>query len=210
MAGSAAALSAVPVDAGVNFAAHVEHRGLVVDRTPDHTTAVVVPGGSSLFSSGPRFLIQSNGKTIAALWFPKRSQMIVRQTADPHSPLIGEVDAAWKDGAISLTLKPTHGFAFHTSTFDRVDGRLAPAALSSQAQTVLDLRGVYRAELRDAEGAPVGWLRAQISPHQAARRIYDGVVPAALNGPLLTAATAVLNADVRYIRNHALDVYQGN
>jgi hypothetical protein len=97
-----------------------------------------------------------------------------------------------------------------STAFDRIDGRVVTAALSSQAQTVLDVRGTYRAQLQDSTGAAVGWLRVQISPYQAATRIYDGVVPPSLNGPLATAAVALVDYDVDYIEGHALDVYQGN
>jgi len=204
-------LQAIPVDPAVDFAAHVEHRGLVVDEMPGASPAAVVPAGwYGLTGDGPRFLLQAHKKTMAALWFPEPGQMIVRQSADPNSPLIGEVDAAWKQGAIRLTFKPANGATLHTGAFDRIDGRVSTAALSSQARTVLDVRGVYRAELRDANGASAGWLRVRISPYQGAARIYDGVVPAALNGPLATAAVALLDQDVDYIEGQALDVYMGN
>lgn len=203
-------LKAIPVAPGVDFAAHVEHRGLVVDEMPGASPAVLVPAGWQSRTGGPRFLLQAYDKTIAALWFPEPDQMIVRQTADRQAPLIGEVDAAWEKGAIHLTLKPANGAPFQTGAFDRIDGRAATAALNSQAYTVLDVRGVYRAELRDARGAPAGWLRIQISPYQAATHIYDGVLPASLNGPLATAAVALLDSDVNDIENHAVNVYLGN
>jgi hypothetical protein len=204
------ALSPVRIDRGVDFAAHVEHRGLVVDEMAGGSPAVLVPAAWSSWTGGPRFLVQEHDKTIAALWFPKPGQMIVRQSKDPESPLIGEVDAGWSEGAIHLTFKPAGGPAFHSSTFNRIDGRVVTAALSSQARTVLDVRGVYRAEVRDSQGTPVGWLRARISPHQAATRIYDGLLPAPLNGPLATAAVTLLDSDVDYIEDHALDVYIGS
>ncbi|MGD0949892.1 MAG: hypothetical protein ABSA52_20985 [Candidatus Binatia bacterium] len=204
-------LNAIPVDTGVDFAAHAAHRGLVVDKMAGASAAVLVPAGSQSWTGGPRFLLQANDKTIAAVWFPERDKMIVRGTADPQAPLIGEVDAAWKDGTIRLTLKPAEGASFQTSAFDRIDGRMGRAALGSQVNTRLSVRGVYRAELRDAQGGPAGWLRVQISPHQAARHIYDGVVPASLNGPLATAAVALLDSDVKHIENHAaVDVHLGN
>ncbi len=208
--GCAPGLQAIPVDAGVDFAAHAAHRGLVVDEMPGASPAVLVPAGWQSWTGGPRFLLQAHDQTIAALWFPEPDQMIVRQTADRHAPLIGEVDAAWKHGAIRLTLKPANGAPFQTGAFDRIDGRMATAALGPQVYTVLDVRGVYRAELHDARGGPAGWLRVQISPHQAATHIYDGVLPASLNGPLATAAVAILDSDVTYIEDHAVNVYLGN
>jgi hypothetical protein len=210
LTGCASQLHAVPVDPNVDFAAHVEHSGLVVDEMPGLSRAVLVPAGWHSMMGGPRFLLQAHDKTIAALWFPTPNHMIVRQSADPQSPLIGEIRAKWTEGAIHLTFEPANGPALQSTEFGRIDGRVVTAALSSQAQTVLDVRGTYRAQLRDSTGAPVGWLRVQISPYQAATRIYDGVLPASLNGPLATAAVALLDSDVDYIEGHALNVYQGN
>jgi hypothetical protein len=210
LAGCGSRLHAVPVDPNVDFAAHVEHSGLVVDEMSGAPPAVLVPAGWHVLTGGPRFLLRAEGQTIAALWFPEPDHMIVRQSADPQSPLIGEIHAGWTEGAIHLTLQPAHGAAFQTSEFGRIDGRVVTASLSSQARTTIDMRGTYRAELHDATGQPVGWLRVQISPYAAARRIYDGVVPAPLNGPLATAAVALLDYDVDYIRDHALDVHLGN
>jgi hypothetical protein len=204
------ALHAIPIDPNVDFGAHLEHRGLVVDQMSGPSPAVLVPAGWQSWNGGPRFLLQARGQTIAALWFPRPGCMIVRQTADPKSPLIGEIDAGWSHGAIHLEFKPANGSEFATGTFDRVDGRVTTAALSSQVRTVLDLRGVYRADVRDANGKPVGWLRVQLSPRQAATRIYDGELPASLNGPLAAAAVAVVNADIDYIKRQASDVYMGN
>ncbi|HUI25537.1 MAG TPA: hypothetical protein VL403_05585 [Candidatus Kryptonia bacterium] len=210
LSGCTTRLRALPVDPAVDYAAHVDHRGLVIDEMPGALPAILVPAGWQSWSGGPRYLLQAHDKTIAALWFPRAGRMIVRQTADPGSPLIGEVDAAWSEGAIRLTFKPADGSEFQTSEFDRIDGRVATAALSSQAQSNLDVRGVYRADLKDASGAPAGWLRVQISPYQGASRIYDGVVPPALNGPLTTAAIAMIDSDVNYIEDRAVNVYVGN
>ena len=136
--------------------------------------------------------------------------MIVRRTADSQAPFIGEVDAAWKDGAIRLTLKPAEGGSFQTGAFDRIDGTVGTTALGPQVYSVLDVRGVYRAELRDAQGGLAGWLRVQISPYQAAPHIYDVDLPASVNGPLATAAAALLDADVNNTEHRAFNVYLGD
>lgn len=211
LTGCTPTLHAIPVDPNVDFAMHLQRRGeLVVDEMQGTSPAMLVPAGWQSLTGGPRFLLQAHGKTIAALWFPESNRMIVRESADPQSPVIGEINAGWEKGAIHLTLTPANGAAVQTGEFDRIDGRIATTALSSQAQTVLDLRGTYRAELRDSKGASVGWLRVQISPYQAATRIYDGVLPASLDGPLSAAAVALLDSDVDYIEDHALNVYMGN
>jgi len=203
-------LQAIPVDPAVDFAAHIEHRGMVIDEMPGASPAVLVPAGWRYLAGGPRFLLQAHDHTLAALWFPRPGQMIVRENGDPRSALIGEIDAAWDHGAIHLTITPTGGSAFRTGEFDRVDGRFATAALSSQVQSLLDMRGTYRASLRDANGAPAGWLRVRISPYQAAGRSYDGVLPEPLNGPLAAAAVALVDADVGVIEGRAFNPYLGN
>jgi hypothetical protein len=203
-------LQAIPLDPGVDFAAHAAHRGLVVDEMPGASPAVLVPAGWQSWTGGPRFLLQAHNKTIAALWFAQPGKIIVRQRANRHAPLIGEVDATWRESAIRLTFKPANGSPLQTGAFDRIDGRVVTAALGPQVDTILDVRGVYRAELRDAQGAPAGWLRVEISPHQAAPHMYDGVLPPSVNGPLATAAVALLDSDVNSIEDHAVNVYIGN
>ncbi|HVN85294.1 MAG TPA: hypothetical protein VMW17_10655 [Candidatus Binatia bacterium] len=208
--GCAPRMHTIPVERGVDFAAHADHNGLVIDTMPGASPAILVPAGWSSGPHGPRFLLKAHDQTIAALWFPRAGKMVVRQSADPTSALIGEVDATWNRGAIQLAFKPADGSVYQTAEFDRIDGRVVTAALSSNVQTNLDVRGVYRADVHNASGAPVGWLRVQISPYQAASRIYDGDVPPPLNGPLATAAVAMIDADVDYIEDHASNVYLGN
>jgi hypothetical protein len=209
LAGLVAPVHAATTDPGVDFHAHIEHEGLVVDQAHNGTPAVLVPAGS-LFSSGPNFLLQENGKTLAALWVKDPEHATVRRTADPASPVIGRVDTAWDDGAIRLTLKPTGGPVLQTSTFHRLDGPRSSDVLGSQATTVLDVRGIYLANLRDAQGKDAGWLRVRISPYQNSRRIYDGELPASVQEPLAAAAVALVNSDVSNLTNNAVDVYLGN
>jgi hypothetical protein len=169
---------------------------------------VLVPAGS-LFSSGPNFLLKSGGKTLAALWVQDSGHVIIRRSVDPSSPLIGRVDATWHQGAIRLTLTPADGPALQLGRFHRVDSPRS-AILGVGATTVLDLRGMYEAQLRDTQGATTGWLRVRISPYQDARRIYDGNLPATVQEPLAAAAVALVNSDISNLRNRAVDVYQGN
>jgi hypothetical protein len=209
LASCASPLRAVPVDPGVDFAAHVEHRGLVIDRAHGPEPAVLVPAGS-LFSRGPNYLLEADGKTLAALWVKDLAHVTVRRTADPAGPVLGRVGASWKEGAIRLTLTPADGPALQTGRFHRVDGPGPPELLTSDFGTVLDERGMYLAELRDEKGNAIGWLRVRISPYQAARRIYDADLPPSVPEPLATAAVALVNANIRESENHAVDVYLGN
>jgi hypothetical protein len=177
-----AARVTVPVDPKVDFAAHVEHRGLVVDRAQGGEPAVLVPVRTLPFSSGPTYLLQAQAKTIAALWVNDPAHATVRQTSDPAAPVIGRVEAHWKAGAINLTLRPMHGPELHTGVFERTDGPSLPSVLSWNANTVLDVRGMYEAD----------------------------VLPPSVPESLATAAVALVDSDVDYIEDHAVNVYLGN
>ncbi len=205
-----AARVTVPVDPRAEFAAHGEHRGLVVDRAHGGEPAVLVPARTLPFSSGPTYLLQAEDKTIAALWVKDPAHVTVRQTSDPAAPVVGRVEAHWNAGAINLTLRPVDGPELHTGVFERTDGPSLPSVLRWNAATVLDVRGRYEAELRDASGAPAGWLRVRISPYMAAGRIYDGDLPPSVPEALATAAVALVDSDVDYIEDHAVNVYLGN
>jgi len=199
----------IPVDTGVNFAAHVEHRGIVVDKMQGGAPAMLEPAGWQSFWGGPRFLLEAHDTTVAALWFPESSHVIVRASADPQSPVLGKVDATWRQSAIRLTFRLPDG-SFQTGEFARIDGGHPTATLGPQVSTLLDIEGVYRAELRDAHGAAVGWLRVRINCNGAPTRIYDGILPPSLSGPLGAAAVALLDSDVSYVADHAQDPDQGN
>lgn len=209
LASCAAPLHAISTEPNVDFTAHLEHQGLVVDQAHNGEPAVLVPAGS-LFSSGPNFLLQAGGNTLAALWVQDPGHITVRRTADSASPVIGRVEATWDHGAIRLALQPVDGPPMQTGRFHRIDGPRIPEVLSTQATTVLDVRGMYLAKLHDAKGDDAGWLRARISPYQDARRIYDAALPASVSEPLAAAAVVLVNSDVSYIRDHAVDVYLGN
>jgi hypothetical protein len=208
VAGYVAPLHAATTDPNVDFGAHLEHRGLVIDQARNGQPAVLVPAGS-LFSSGPNFLLQSGGKTLAGLWMEDSAHAIIRRSADPSSPLIGRIHATWPQDAIQLTLTPADGPALQLGRFHRVDSP-RDDILGVGASTVLDLRGMYVAQLRDPQGAKTGWLRVRISPYQDARRIFEGNLPATLPEPLAAAAVALVNSDISYLRSRAVDVYQGN
>jgi hypothetical protein len=122
----------------------------------------------------------------------------------------GAVNAYWERGAIRLALTPVDVSGFSSDVFERIDGNRTTAVLGPPAETNLDVRGVYRAELRDATGASVGWLRVSVSPFDVAPRVYDGNVPATITPQVISAALARLDAELDGIEAHAQNVYLGN
>ncbi len=196
-----------PVDPGVDFAAHLGVSGIVVDRMEGGRTAVLVHPHSSPSPGGPTYLLQADGKTIAALWVTGSDQVSVRQTVDPTGPVIGHVRAAWEHGAIRLTLESADGASVRTGVFDRSDVHFQPNALGKEMLSVHDLPGVYRAELRDPQNVNVGWLRVRLSQYMATSHTYDGVLPTPLNGPLAAGAVLLLESQVDNVEQSALDTW---
>ena len=138
--------------------------------------------------------------------------LVIQDSGDWPSGTTGQgaVNTYWERGTIRLAFTPADASGLSTGVFTRIDGRVAPAALGLPAETVLDVHGVYRADLRDATGTTVGWLRAQVSASGVAPRIYDGSVPATLSPQLLAAALARLDAEIDGIEARAVNVYLGN
>ncbi len=201
----------VAADPATDFAAHVDHRGLVVDRGTGGAPATLVSAGTPLWKDGPRYLLQANGQTLAALWNDRPGHMLVRQSADAWAPIVGEIDATWKEGAIRLQLTRVDGTVFRIGRFRREDIRSAPSMLSSSLiSTNLDLSGTYRAEFRNDQGTPIGWVRVTIDPaFDSASRHYDADVPPLVNGVLTTAAIELVDMDIDWIEAHAQDVHTG-
>lgn len=197
----------VPVDPEATFAAHKEHAGLAIDRLARGRSGELRPAAWLRRPGAPTFVLVADGQRIAALW-PTLDRVVVRGTTSPDAPLVGEVASSWDDGAIRLALHPAGGPAFRSDPFAREGGGTGSATLTRAAQTVIDVRGTYRATLRDSSGAAVGWLRTRISPYQEASRIFDGVLPAAIQPELAVAAAAALNGEIDWIEDHALNVYR--
>jgi len=208
IAGCAAPLRAITVEPDVDFAAHTERHALVVDRMGDGDPAVLLPH-TGWFTENP-FLLEQDGKTVAAVWVKDNAHVTVRQEPDRSSPVTGRVEATRQDGAIRLSFTLADGSTYGTGRFHRVDFSSGPAFLGVPANTVLDVRGMYRAEVRDVHGQPIGWLRVRVDPPEGTFRVYDGDLPPALDGPLGVAAAELVNVDVDDMAAHATDVYIGN
>ncbi len=195
----------VEVEPGVTFAAHAASRGLVIDKMEGRQGGVLER--STTIASGPQFVLYTAGAPIAALWIDGPDTVV---KSVPAAVEIGQVDAEWNERAIRLTFKPQGGETFSTSLFKRIAGGRGPAVLGQPAGSLLDLRGVYEADVVDAAGVPAGWMRVRFTHGWSAHRIYDGVLPAAVGGPLAVAAVARLDAELTAVSRAAVDPYVGN
>ena len=198
----------VPVDPEATFAAHQEHTGLVIDRLARGRSGELRPPSWFRRPGAPSFVLVAGGERLAAYW-PDTERVIVRRAPSTEAPLVGEVTSSWEQDSIRLALQLVGGPTFRSDPFAREGGGTGTSTLTRTAQTVIDVRGTYRATLRDANGAAVGWLRTRISPYQEASRIFDGVLPAAIQPELAVATAIALNTEIDWIEDHALDVYRG-
>ena len=195
----------------VTFAAHVDHRGLIVDRVGRDQHGILESVGAVGSSNAPDFVLKIDGATAAAIWL-KGADEVVRTAPDPAAPLIGHIHAMWDDSrAVRLVFTTADGATFRTDLFRRVDHSGGPQAVGEPATMTANARGVYVAHIRDHDGTSVGWLRAEVASRgSAVTQVYDGVLPSDLNGPLAVAAVAQLDSDVQAMRKNAIDPYQGN
>lgn len=185
--------------AHADFAAHPGYRGIVVDRMLGGQTADMVRAQAAPSTGGPTHTLRADGKVVAALWISEPDRVTVRQAPEATAPLVGKVQASRQPGAIRLMFRLADGASFHTSRFDRIDADAFPNALENDIFPIDDLPGLYRAALRDAQNADVGWLRVRVLPYQGLPREYDADVPAPLNGSLAAAAVALLDAEINSI-----------
>ena len=199
----------LPVEAGVTFAAHLEHAGIVFDRLPGAGQAIAKPPSGFRLPGSPAFFLERDGKRTAAFWLPEPSTVDVRAGDSTSALLLGQVTPDWDDGNIWFTLRREDATPLHTETFVR-EWVGATAALSRATRSNLDVRGSYRAPVRDASGVDAGWIRVRIGPYLDAPRIYDGVLPADVAPELTAAAVLALSSEIDWIEAHTLDVYRGS
>jgi hypothetical protein len=207
---SGCAARPVPVEPGVTFAAHLEHGGLAVDRLAGGGTGVLEPPGWFRRPGAPTWVLRDGGGTLAALWVTAPSRVDVRRTRGAAGPPVARVEPSWEDGAVRLALVPAGGAPLHSTIFARIGAGGGTSVLTRAARTTLDVRGTFRAELEDADGAGVGWLQARIGPYQAAPRLYDAVLPPEVDDGLAAALIVALDGEVEWIESHAIDVYRGD
>lgn len=198
----------IAVEPDATFAAHQEHRGLVIDRLAGGRTATLGPAGWIRLPGEPTFVLDADGERVAAFWL-SGERVVVRRTSSETSPVVAEITPSWEDGAIRLTLQADGGPPFRTDVFARAGPGIGPDRLTRIAQTVLDVRGKYETAVRDAGGVRVGSLRVRVGPYLPSPRIFDGVLPGSLSPELAVAAAAALNAEIDWIEDHVLNVYRG-
>ena len=194
----------ISADPGATFVAHQVSGGLMIDKMEGGQTGALQPSTPS----GPQFVLYSGSTPVAAFWITGPNTL-VRSAPDTTAPTIGQVDTTWDKSAIRLMLKPAGHPTFSTSVFKRV-GEGAPEALGQPTDSTVGLRGVYRADVIDAAGKPAGWIQVRFSHGGSAHRVYDGVLPATLNGPLAVAAAARLDAELSAVLRSATNPYVGN
>lgn len=197
---------AVPVEPYVTFAAHAASRGLVIDKMEGGGEGLVKPSTST---TGPQLVLYSEDTPTATLWI-QGADIVVGPAPPATTPPLGQVGAEWDERAIRLTFKPEGDGNFSTSTFKRIAGGKGPEELGRPVVSLLDLRGTYQADVLDADGKSAGWIRVRFAHSWSAHRIYDAVLPAALNGPLAVAAAARLDAELNAVSRPATDPYIGN
>jgi hypothetical protein len=190
-----------PVETGVTFALHAEHGAFVVDRMRDGATGVLAAPGWLPTPNAPALVLRTDGDVRAALWRVGQSRVLVREGESTLAPRTGEVLSSWEDGAVRLALWARDGATLRTDTFRREQGT-GPPLLSRDARIPIGVGGTYRATVRDAGDAAVGWMRAQIGE---ASRAYDAVLPRAVDDGLAAAAAVALDAEIGWIEEHAVD-----
>lgn len=200
---------AVPVDAGATIAAHQERRELVVDKLPDGRVGTVRPASFVKLPGTPDFVLATDREVLGGLWLVAPAHVVVRRDTSKTDAPIGEVVPSWQDDVIRLTFTPVDGSPFRTDPLRREGGGTGRAVFSRTIDANIDLRGTYKAALRDAKGTAVGWLRLRIGPYQPSGRIYDAAMPPAIDAALGIGGFVALDSEIDWIQDHTTDIYKG-
>jgi hypothetical protein len=199
------ALPTGELDPQATFAAHQIHDGFLLDRLPGNETGIVEPSSWINLSATARFRVRTTQGPQGTLRLVSPAQVVIHNAeAQPAA----DVDPTWDDtGSIHLTLLPAAGGPLHLGPFQRVGGDSGYSTLTRNAQTTLDVQGLYRANIRDAHDRQVGWLQVRIIDSYGAR-LFEGVLPGV---PPETQAGLVLalNSEIDWIENQAIDIHRG-
>jgi hypothetical protein len=191
-------------DGEATFVAHGVHGGLAIDRFAGMSATRIDARGRA--GRAPTFVVRRDDAAVAGLWLTDPAAVVAREGLSDADPVTVRVRPEWVEQAIRLSLDTDAGL-FRTGPFARVDARTGPAALSRTGQTNLDLRGVYRATIFDADDKAAGWFEVR-APSPDEPRVFQGRLPSM---PLATApALAVaLASELDWIEEHTVDVYRG-
>jgi len=191
------------LDPSATFAAHQIHEGFLIDRLRAGGTGIVEPAPFLHLSGAPEYRVRVDRATVGTVRLLAPAAVELRETSLPEP---GEVEPAWDDGAIRLTVRADGGRPLRVGPFRRIGGS-GYSVLSRNAQTVLDVRGTYRAPVVDERGVTMGWWEVRIAEPYGPR-LFQGVLPdvSATEGAGVTVA---LDSEVDWIVNHTLDVYRG-
>ena len=199
---------AIPLQSDASFGMHQENRTFVVDR-PRSSPPPTVTAAEWLRTPGaPAWALRRNGETLAAYWIDGNAGTTARAGPSPGDRPLGDIRPSWDDNAIRLQIEPPDGHPIKSDVFARAEDEGGTSVLTRDAQTILDIRGHYRAALRDATGAEVGWLRLRVGPYEPAARIYEAQLPASVSDDLATAAVLSLASEIDWIEGHSQNVYQ--
>jgi hypothetical protein len=201
--------ASIPLDPEATFAAHDEHGGIVLDRTQRGSGGQIATSGWLRAPGSPTFVLRVEEQAVAFFWLSGGS-VVGRLRSNSAEPPSVEVEPSFEAGAVKLTARRGGGQSLRTDTFAREGGGTGPSLLSRNAQTVLDVRGTYRATVRDDTGKPIGWLRVRVSPYQPAPRIYDARLPADVDDAVPAALVLALRDQIDWIERHAIDVYRSS
>lgn len=197
-------------DADATFAMHQEGRDFVLDRASSVGSADVLAATWLRGPGQPMWALRRDGRTLAAYWIDGDAGTVARAGSANSDDPLGAVRPSWDDNAIRIAIEPSGGDPVRSDLFARTVGGGGPDALGRSAQTILDVRGRYRAALRDARGAEIGWIGLRIGPYEQASRIYEAALPATIDERLAVAAVLSLATEIDWIEAHALNVYQGD
>ena len=195
------------LDPSATFSAYRTHDGFTIARAEGGKSGSIDPAGWSDWA--PTFRVVLAGSTIANLRLESPGHVQVRDPANPGGPLMGEIVPRWEDGAIRLTMRAPKEETLHTRSFRSTETTSGLAVLTRNTQSTLDLRGTYRAEVRDDSSLPDGWYQVGVW-EPSGRRVYESNVPRDFTVVEAAAVTVALDAEVEFIRRTASNAYRGS
>jgi hypothetical protein len=207
---SACRVRTITPESDATFAMHQESREFVVDRPLEGAPAVVNAAEWLRVPGDPAWALRHDDHTLAAYWIDATASLTARSGPGGTDAPIGVVRPSWDQNAIRLRIEPRDGEPLASDVFARTIGFGGPDAIRRNAETVLDMRGRYRAVLRDPSGAEVGWIRVRVGPYEQAARVYEAALPAAIDERLAVAAVLALASELDWIEARAFNVYQGD